>query len=84
MSSSPTVLFVCLFQVVSLQANLERLESDLQQQTEQQLVTVKVQANQASELAKVSPTKQILSIKLLEKTLPILYHHHQWQLLVLV
>ncbi len=74
-------------QVLSLQREVERLDSALleqQQQTEEQLMTLQVQANQANELAKVSPTKQILSIKLLEKTLPILYHHHQWQLLVLV
>lgn len=60
MSCSPTVLLVFLFQVVTLQENVEQLESALQQQqAEGELLTVQLEANQANVLAKVSPTTQI-------------------------
>lgn len=60
MSCSLTVLLVFLFQVVTLQENVEQLESALQQQqAEGELLTVQLEANQANVLAKVSPTTQI-------------------------
>ncbi len=49
-------------QVLSLQREVERLDSALleqQQQMEEQLMTLQVQANQANELAKVSLTELI-------------------------
>lgn len=48
-------------QVVCVQREMERLESALQEQqqeAEQQIQTVHIQANQANELAKVSPIPQ--------------------------
>lgn len=52
-SWSPNILYVCLSQVVFLKEKLEQLEKALQeQQAEQQLLPVQVQANQATNLDK--------------------------------
>lgn len=53
---------MCLSQVVSLSEKLEQLEKALQeQQVEQQLLPVQVQANQANNLAKSDYTYPLAS-----------------------